>query len=109
MTKTIREWLSELPKPYRSEALENMDIEDADDIADGLGNAICEAFKWGLTKQGKFYWEDLRDKAQKGTIKAVKKSNREIAEEIWDEIHSTYGDLGFDSKKEIETILNKYL
>ena len=38
-----------------------------------------------------------------------KKSNREIAEEIWDEIHYTYGALGFDSKKEIEIILNKYL
>jgi len=131
MKKTIREWLETLPEPYRSQALENTEeyklSEDKDDC---LSEAIESAFTWKLTKQGLQYWINVFDSVENAeksggminiedalnridvTVKtvneeAVKKSNREIAEEIAASTDKGYlcsGDIDA-----IELILNKYL
>ena len=58
--KTIREWFNELPEPYRSQALENMD----DFKALGFTQSMGEAIHYGIkddTQQGDYYWADVRD------------------------------------------------
>lgn len=64
--KTIREWLEELPEPYRSQALENAmkynptDI-DKTPIYQTLTCALRESFIWGQTEQGYKYWSDIEN------------------------------------------------
>ena len=58
--KTIRKWFNELPEPYRSQALENMD----DFKALGCTQSMGEAIHYGIkddTQQGDYYWADVRD------------------------------------------------
>lgn len=105
--KTIREWLEELPEPYRSQALENMDIEDADIEHDNFERALCGAFLWMDSPEGWDYWNKIRN--GKFPKEAVIKSNREIAEEIFAEIfRSKTADL-YTNINSIESILNKYI
>lgn len=65
--KTIREWLEELPEPYRSQALENFDNywtkEEQDDLSKriSLSFAVLSAFAWDESKQGGDYWNKLYD------------------------------------------------
>lgn len=56
--KTIREWLEELPEPYRSEALKNADKDKLDAMEDLLSHAIAEAFDWEDSPQGFDYWNN---------------------------------------------------
>lgn len=62
--KTIREWLEELPEPYRTQALENVNEHDPK-IIDELPSeqtakkALSGAFVWMFTEQGERYWFDL--------------------------------------------------
>lgn len=58
--KTIKEWLQELPEPYRTEALKNCDTPDLN--TDCLTSALVSAFSFIRTKQGYNYWEFLYDK-----------------------------------------------
>jgi hypothetical protein len=106
--KTIREWLSELSEPYRSQALENMNNDkeaDGDRLRDSLFSAISGAFVWSKSIEGHEYWSDFSSSLM------VVKSNRKIAEEINYEICSLLDDAD-DSEQnftnEIEVILNKY-
>ncbi len=60
--KTIREWLEELPEPYRAKALSNFAKEEKDrqeNTASSLGIALAGAFAWGKTSEGWEYWNDL--------------------------------------------------
>lgn len=64
--KTIKEWLEELPEPYRTQAIDNMNqaterhglrvdlIEE-----ESLSKALCGAFSWALSKEGASYWSYL--------------------------------------------------
>ena len=65
--KTIREWLTELPEPYRTEALENMEKSvpcEGDRLVSKKSEAIDIAFLWPNTPQGNQYWECLFEGAQ---------------------------------------------
>lgn len=65
--KTIRQWLKELPEPYKKQALMNLttipyrsgiDNEDAG----SMRGALYVAFEWDKSPEGHYYWEDLKDK-----------------------------------------------
>jgi len=63
--KTIREWLEDLPEPYRGQALANMDIQRPGDHGGPhpcMRNAIEASFRWIDSTEGTAYWSDLRDK-----------------------------------------------
>lgn len=57
--KTIKEWLEELPEPYRTQALENSDIIHNNNKSDSLPSALDMAFNWPQTNQGWEYWHKL--------------------------------------------------
>lgn len=57
--KTIREWFEELPEPYRTDALDNM--EDAEKSVKSMSDAIDYSFVWSRTEQGHDYWSSLRE------------------------------------------------
>lgn len=59
--KTIREWLEELPEPYRTQALENTPELYEDLYAPSLKYAIEHAFYWVESEQGMNYWDDFVD------------------------------------------------
>lgn len=62
MQKTIKQWLEELPEPYRSKALKNHAEKPIEYLADtktsDLGGAIANAFAWGGTAEGYDYWRE---------------------------------------------------
>jgi hypothetical protein len=58
MTKTIREWLEELPEPQRSCAIENCNV-DMDIKEVSLSKAVKVAFFWGDSPQGFHYWINI--------------------------------------------------
>lgn len=63
--KTIRDWLSELPEPYKGQALANMDTQRLSNEGGTHANmrsAIEAAFRWLDSTEGTMYWSDLRDK-----------------------------------------------
>ena len=59
MGRTIREHFEGLDEPYRSEALENMDKDMAEDIEPNVCWALDCAFLWHETEQGRDYWKGL--------------------------------------------------
>ena len=61
--KKIKEWLEELPEPYRSEAIKNTQARMLDHIPEAhtLGEVLDVAFAWYNTPQGQKYWSNLRN------------------------------------------------
>lgn len=59
MEKTIREWLEELPEPYRTQALENTSKTNLQIFVSNIKTAIQFAFIWSDSDQGHNYWSDL--------------------------------------------------
>lgn len=57
--KTIREWLSELPEPYRSKAVLNTSKRILNSKSRTLGETLISAFSWEATTDGYEYWNDL--------------------------------------------------
>ena len=66
--KTIKEWLEELPEPYRTQAIENHQNKKCNfDLRFGLEeteptslkDCLLDAFSWADTKQGGKYWQSL--------------------------------------------------
>jgi hypothetical protein len=57
--KTIKEWLEELPEPYRSQALENTGDSDGEMEVKSLVTALECAFLWISSSQGYHYWSQL--------------------------------------------------
>lgn len=71
--KTIKEWLNELPEPYRSEALANVDPTyiDYKEETGSLAEALFHAFSWDASAQGHDYWQILCTEAGvKGHVEA---------------------------------------
>lgn len=54
--KTIKEWLQELPEPYKTQALNNTSSIMANNKVESLSYAIESAFIWTDTPEGHFYW-----------------------------------------------------
>lgn len=63
MKKTVKEWLQELPEPYRTKALKYAALEGRENkkVID-MRDALIWAFYWGQTVQGKAYWANLYSK-----------------------------------------------
>ena len=66
MGKTIRAWFMELPEPYRSQALENVDVPDV--TVHCLSDALLRGFEWCKTPQGDTYWDELWQKLENGGL-----------------------------------------
>ena len=69
MTKTIKQWLSELPEPYRTEALHNLEVcpwYGPEAASDSLSEALSTGFWWDCTKQGLDYWLAIYIRARAG-------------------------------------------
>lgn len=62
MQKPIKEWLEELPEPYRSQALEYVDsgtiLTSPKYEPTTLTAAVCSIY-WNGTKEGFGYWSDF--------------------------------------------------
>ena len=66
--KTIKEWLEELPEPYKTQALTNMKnfaLYAGEYEVTSLDKAIEWAFYWGQTPEGLSYWDDLHQASLK--------------------------------------------
>jgi len=59
--KTVKEWLETLDEPYRSQALENGNIQYASITEDNVYEALWGAFNWGESPQGYEYWNRFHD------------------------------------------------
>jgi hypothetical protein len=101
--KTIKEWLETLPEPYRSQALKNG--IDMGKERSSLFKAINSAFVWSNSKEGFDYWRMVANIDPDKLI--PKKSNRELAEMIWNEL-MVPGNDGEGYTLTIETILDKH-
>jgi hypothetical protein len=55
--KTIQEWFSGLPDPYKNQAIVNTNFEDLNRIAESEHDAIMCAFVHGLSEEGHDYWK----------------------------------------------------
>ena len=67
--KPIKQWLEELPEPYRTQALENCQEEFyLKKCTSSQHLALEHAFFWGKTPQGHNYWSDIWKKLQQETL-----------------------------------------
>jgi len=57
--KTKKEFLEELPEPYKTLALKNMDKSLENTPGINLKYSLQSSFKWDKTKQGFGYWSNL--------------------------------------------------
>lgn len=60
--KTIKEWLSELPEPHKTEAIEEAERLSPDTlnhITLSLSDTILKMFLWVDSKQGTEYWDNV--------------------------------------------------
>lgn len=66
---TVREWLQQLPEPFRTQALDNTEIAPnptmGDNEVDTLAHALS-GFIWHHTPQGLNYWCDVQTRAERG-------------------------------------------
>lgn len=60
--KPIKQWLEELPEPYRTQALENIHYYDLERKCPNLPTAVFLPFDWSSSKQGFDYWNELHEK-----------------------------------------------
>lgn len=77
--KTIKEYLNELPEPYKTQALKNIESIKTDCFAISLEDAILGAFLWDFSPEGHDYWQDLHD-----GIKADKFAEEHYEEQQWE-------------------------
>jgi len=62
MKKTIKEWLNELPEPYRSQAIENAENTESgclDGVETSIFGALMGGFVWLESKEGSDYWYEF--------------------------------------------------
>lgn len=59
--KTIKEWLSELHEPYRSQALKNMEMYGVNghETATTFRTALMAAFVWQDSPEGGDFWLEI--------------------------------------------------
>lgn len=57
--KTIKQWLEELPEPYKSQAISNCSCLDAQHTYYSQDRALGAAFMFELTPEGWQYWIDF--------------------------------------------------
>lgn len=63
--KTIKEWLEELPEPYRTQSINNTPKKVLEVYKQSLEKALLASFVWKNSKEGHGYWvfvfESLED------------------------------------------------
>ena len=78
--KKMSEWLSELPEPYRGQALANFKTFDGGDMELSTRyGAVAAAFPWEDSPQGRKYWESLHDLLYYGNADIIFPLNEVIA------------------------------
>ena len=60
MTKTIKEWLSELPDGYRERALANIDERWAEKDENCMAEALYSTFNWSHINEGFAFWSAVK-------------------------------------------------
>ena len=68
--KPIKQWLEELPEPYRTQALENLTKQpyNGSNEVDCMKDAVKGAFDWIKSKEGTSYWLDVWYKISKNSL-----------------------------------------
>lgn len=69
--KTIKEWLNEMPEPYRSQSINNHEGYKGLGYAGSLSIALILAFKWSSTMEGTKYWEKVNAMCLSGEFKRL--------------------------------------
>lgn len=89
MQKTVREWLEELPEPYRSQAMDNLvkyPLPKSRTLFSNIGDALLYGFDWDLTPQGFSYWHRIKH----GIIIQAAPTERQTAEALLKEFKEWY-------------------
>lgn len=66
MSKTIREWLEQLPEPYRSQAIWQTSEYELSLESDSLEESLFNMFPWRDAKEGYDYWNGAWNRARDG-------------------------------------------
>ena len=59
--KTVKEWLDELPEPYRTQALEQTSNCRLKDTEDTMYSTLMGMFVWSESHEGNEYWRQLSE------------------------------------------------
>jgi hypothetical protein len=66
-TKTVEQWLQELPEPYRGQALENAEAYGRLHMkCSNIHQAVDGSFSWASSPQGQDYWLGFSNTIGKG-------------------------------------------
>ena len=65
--KTIRQWLEEIPEPYRTQAIENAHDCSLGYITETSRDGLFAAFTWQGSPQGHDYWIDFAESLKGST------------------------------------------
>jgi hypothetical protein len=57
--KTIKEWLYDLPEPWRTKAINQLPVETTDKEVVSMADAIMCFCGWRVTEEGNDYWYDV--------------------------------------------------
>jgi hypothetical protein len=105
MSKTIKEWLEELPEGYRERALANTykSLLEAHDVS--MVKALTRGFVWGKSQERFDFWADVESHYATGTplpplpqkTKPLK-SNEQIFDEVAASVMAEYSPSGFRKK-----------
>jgi len=64
MSKTIKEWLYELPEPYKTQALTNSDNNstlESSNKYNSFGEALGAAFSFSYAPEGPHFWINVKN------------------------------------------------
>lgn len=59
--KTVKEWLDELPEPYRTQALEQTSNSRLKETEGSMYSTLSGIFVWSESHEGADYWSQLTD------------------------------------------------
>ncbi len=65
-TKPVREWLEELPEPYRAAAIRNYGPNADPEFADSIADAVDYAFWWDDSPEGSNFWAGVFESLRAG-------------------------------------------
>ena len=66
--KTVKEWLDELPEPYRTQALEQTSNFRLKETEDTMYSTLLGIFPWYDSHEGNEYWRQLSDVYRKHEV-----------------------------------------
>lgn len=105
MSKTIKEWLMELPEGYRERALANMGEHCEVAVCKSMKDAINGAFCWDESQEGDVFWLAVynhyfisRPLPPLAQSPKPLKSNEQIFDEVANNVMAEYDPSGFRKK-----------